>query len=440
MHKYALDLFFLLLFFEGAIRKWLLPGLGTEIQILRDILPGLAALLYFLRPDASRVLPFRELGAMFYTLLGVYALVCFAQLLNPELPSVLIGILGLRTHLCYLFLAYMIPRYLGEWQSAITRFHVLLALSLPICALAVFQTTQPYDSAWNLYANGEDASAFFGESGLVRATGTFSYITGMSIFAQFIAVFALTLILAGRAAGINQPLCYTAIALATMGAIATGSRSVVFGIMVQVLLVIALVKLGPARRYHRVRDMLCMVSAVSIAVLAVAFKQVSAFVERAESSYDVGWRVEAAFWGWADYLLDEPLGIGIGSGHQAAARLIGGIGGFSSAIPEEELSRAALELGVGFLVFAAIKVYAIILLARKVTLADSPASSAFVAFATSVAIFGLLGALYTPITNALFWTSLGLAAWVLSPAAKINGYRAATHPKSSVLRRLVKGY
>ena len=58
MPNLILDLFFLAVLFEGAIRKWVAPGLSMEVQLFRDILPVLALIISrqqaHIRPQLGR--------------------------------------------------------------------------------------------------------------------------------------------------------------------------------------------------------------------------------------------------------------------------------------------------------------------------------------------------------------------------------------------------
>jgi hypothetical protein len=90
-----LDLFFLSILVQGAIRKWVAPGLSLEIEFFRDILPVLALIIFrqqaHIRWQLGR---FKGLAAtLFWAYLGVAAF----EMCSPRLP-VFVVLVGIRTH------------------------------------------------------------------------------------------------------------------------------------------------------------------------------------------------------------------------------------------------------------------------------------------------------------------------------------------------------
>jgi hypothetical protein len=104
------------------------------------------------------------------------------EALNINLPSILVGIWGLKSHLLYAGIILVVP-------MAFSSLEVLLRwleraypwLVVPVCSLAFLQLASPGDSFINQQVRGGmEMVAYFGEEGLVRVAGPFSYITGMS--------------------------------------------------------------------------------------------------------------------------------------------------------------------------------------------------------------------------------------------------------------------
>ena len=46
MFRRIMDLFFVYVILEGALRKWIIPDLSLEVQIVRDALPALALVAF----------------------------------------------------------------------------------------------------------------------------------------------------------------------------------------------------------------------------------------------------------------------------------------------------------------------------------------------------------------------------------------------------------
>src|SRR6516162_4155969 len=170
MFSVILDLFFLATLIQGAIRKWVAPGLSLEIEFVRDVLPVLALIICYRQPHLRRQLG-RFTGRA-ATLFWAYAIVAVLDAWSPSLP-VFVILVGIRTHFAYLPLAFLMPAYLKSWRHGLRKFRQLLVLAVPIFLLSLFQTTQPAGSVWNQYADSTMAVATFSAVDTARATGTF---------------------------------------------------------------------------------------------------------------------------------------------------------------------------------------------------------------------------------------------------------------------------
>jgi len=321
-----------------------------------------------------------------------------------------IPLLGLRTHFAYFPLAFLVPACFN--CDGINRFFkALMLLALPVCTLAIYQSTQPATSWINIYGTGDAPNAMFGDDRLVRATGTFSYITGMGYFAQFAAATSFYLAMIandGRRVG----LAYLTFALALMACFATGSRAAIFGVVFQIILMILFSPPLRRRFVQRSLSNLVWVAIGCVGIYMAGALQLDAFLERTgEVSGDVGWRVSDLLTEWASVLAESPLGSGVGSGHQQAATFLGGEGGFGGydSLPESELSRVAWELGIlGFLAFGIFRIVSLLYGAMVVKQESKGANSILASFALSTMVPLVTSGIYSPMANALFWLSLGL--------------------------------
>jgi hypothetical protein len=418
MPNLILDIFFLSTLAQGAIRKWVAPGLSLQIQFFRDVLPILALIIFYLQARSRRQLGrFTGLAAVLF---WAYASVGVLQTLSTRLPLFVV-LVGIRTHFAYLPLAFLMPAYLKSWPHGLRKFSQLLILAVPIFVLGVFQTTQPVDSDWNRYADPDMAVATFGAVEDVRATGTFAYITEFSIFAGICALIAVFLLLTTDRKIIGR-LWYTGILTMALGAImASGSRGPAAVFAAQVLGIAALgfgVRAIPMRRLLPIATLTVLATAASAMVLD---RQATDFLLRTQAADDVGWRVNAGFFEWLDVMFQYPLGVGLGAGHQAFAKI-------TENVWEIELSRLAYELGLGVLVYIAFKVTLIGQLLAWVKAMRTLAGRATLATCI-VALIPLIvtgGSVYTPLANAAFWAFVGIGFWVVElEAATLRALRAA---------------
>ena len=194
--RLALYLFLFLLIYDGALRKWVLPGIEQLLFIAKDaLLLGVFLHVMLNRPRQIRA----AMQPAAATLLLLYGSWVLLQAGNVNLPSVFVGIWGLKAHLFYASLILLLPlvfnslEHLFRWLEQAYPWIVI-----PVCVLAFVQLGAPADSLINQQVRGGmDMISYFGESSLVRVTGTFSYITGMSSFVQVTTVLGMGLFLGG---------------------------------------------------------------------------------------------------------------------------------------------------------------------------------------------------------------------------------------------------
>jgi hypothetical protein len=233
----------------------------------------------------------------------------------------------------------------------------------------------------------------------------------MGYFAQFSAAIAfyLAMTLTKRR---HVVLAYSALLVAILGCLSTGSRATIFGLLLQSALMIGL---SPQIRGRIAQRFTPILGACFLGVLGIycfGSEQLNAFLERTQQvSDDTAWRVSDALTEWLDVLFEEPLGAGVGSGHQQAALFLGGESGFGGykALPESELSRVAMELGVlGFTVFISFRILCYLygwMIVRRASRGDC---EALAALALSTMVVLVAGGIYSPMANASFWFSLGV--------------------------------
>ncbi|MDJ0739244.1 MAG: hypothetical protein QNJ91_05980 [Gammaproteobacteria bacterium] len=231
--RFALGAFLLLVLYDGALRKWALPDLERLVFIAKDLLLA-AALVYAIALFKSQVRFTMRPGVA--VVLLVYAVWVVLQAANLNLPSLALGVWGVKAHLLYAALLVLLPlafadlKSLYRWLAGVYPW-----LVVPVCVLAMAQLAAPADSFINQQVRGGlDRISYFGDAGLVRVSGTFSYITGMAVFVQSAVILGFGLALGGARRGAF--LAGFGAALAVMPS--TGSRSVILIAAVSVLLML----------------------------------------------------------------------------------------------------------------------------------------------------------------------------------------------------------
>jgi hypothetical protein len=412
-----LGLFGVLIVVQGALRKWILPELGTPLYVAKDIaLLGALGLLGM----KSRFLLTTPLRRSFLPILwGAFASIVAVQAFNFNVPSIAVGIFGIRSYLLYTVLLLLLPlalRHVERPKRVVLA--VMLGLIAPVLLLGMYQYSQPVGSWINQYV-ADDTQAV-GVLSRPRITGTFSYIGGMSAFLTFSLFLSLGTFIAGLRfqKRFYQVLGGSLLALALIVAPMNGSRSVVLGLLVPLPFVL----------YTVLRRQRGLAVGATLLVLAVAGAYVASesawltqgweiIEHRISSSSDQEKRLQGIF---LDPLQKVKVGglVGYGAGttHQAA-------GALSSDIPnipvgyEGELGRVVLELGIfGALLFVSLKAW-LTWMAWQAMRRASTAWTMLLSITGFSVLFLNIGVgmiVFNHISGALYWTCAGCVAWVWS--------------------------
>lgn len=172
-------LYFWLLLFEGAFRKWILPSAANLILLIRDPL----VLYIYTVAFASNILRWRPL----FTATGVIAFLLFMGgmfALPDGFPTVLYG---LRTNFLHLPLALLIAEIFDK-REVVRVGRILLILSFPMAILMAFQFVAP-PNAWINAGADESFVQISTARGHIRPPGTFSYIAGPIGLFSLVAVY-----------------------------------------------------------------------------------------------------------------------------------------------------------------------------------------------------------------------------------------------------------
>lgn len=179
--KKGIWLYFLLIIFEGALRKWFLPFLSTPLLVVRD---PIALVIIYLAWKHNLVKA------------NVYVLVMIALTFIAIITSLIFGhgslfvaIYGARIFLLHFPLMFIIGNLLDQ-EDVIKIGKVLLLISIPMAIIIALQFYSP-QSAWiNRGVGGDvEGAGFSGALGYYRPPGTFSFTTGNVIFFSLVACY-----------------------------------------------------------------------------------------------------------------------------------------------------------------------------------------------------------------------------------------------------------
>ena len=337
--------YFLLLIFEGALRKWIVPQLSAPLLLVRDPI----ALLILVEAFRTGKWPQKWAGiigllTIFFLLLAAAQIIAFG---NPGIAA----FYGLRSYL----LPFPVAFVMGENLTAddLRRFgRATLWILLPMTALEVAQYRAPIHSFLNKGAY-EGGGQIYYTSAHVRASGTFSFVAGPTSYVPLAAAFILYGLLDDRFS--KKWLLWAATAATILSIPVIGARTVVFE-LVAVVACLGLAAILGASQITRVFSIAAPVVAVFVLVsfLPVFSNAVLSFRARfAEADSLEGGSVARAIAHRAiiplEYQLEttdftsQLFGIGMGKGAAAITKLMNGTVTFVAG--EGEMGRVLTELG-----------------------------------------------------------------------------------------------
>jgi hypothetical protein len=331
-------LYFWLLLFEGALRKWFAPGLSNVLLLVRD--PVVIA-IYAL---ALRHRVFPASGLVFWTL--VLAVACFFGSF-AGVGNLAVTIYGLHADFLHLPLIFLLPRIL---QSGDIRKMglVLLILLPPMALLAAKQFRAGPTSPWNFGAGALVGGQLFAAVGKVRASGTFSFATGLATYLALTTAFLLNDLLGDRT--YPRWLILAAVPSLALALGVSGSRVAVLSVTIVCGLALYVAFRRPTRIPGAARFVLLAVMAVTaLAWLVPVFNEgLAVHRQRFESGGGVRdgilVRYGQGFVAGARAASQAPvLGVGLGIGTNVGVNLLSGHREFF--LGEGEWERVILESG-----------------------------------------------------------------------------------------------
>ena len=167
-------LYFWLLIFEGALRKWILPGLSNPLLLIRDPIAIYALILGW--PLLRR----QPWIGWIQPLFGI-AIAGFLLAITVGHGDIFVALYGARIILLHLPLIFLFPLVFDRHD--VVRFGwILLFLSIPHTVLMVAQSNSADTHILNVMPGGVGSAAFDGALGRSRPPGLFSFITGVVSF------------------------------------------------------------------------------------------------------------------------------------------------------------------------------------------------------------------------------------------------------------------
>jgi hypothetical protein len=334
--------YFFLLLFEGALRKWFLPGLSQGLLIIRD---PLVIWIYYLC-YAQGLFP----------LTNKYLLKCFQWIVLAVVLSFLINkthpatiAYGARTNLLHFPLIFIMARVLS-WQDVINFGKAFLLLALPMTWVVAQQFQGDSQDIINTAAGGT-GSQLETSGGKVRASGTFTFVSGIVYYYCFTVAFIIYGFLIKGS--FPKWMVYLGTSATLLAMVTAGSRAVIAESL-QVIGCIGFLAYYKPNEFGKIATSIFAFSTLAL----VLYSQIELFQEGLqflslrfeEAANTEGNPVEAYFNRYIDMIIApysygrwvDILGFnGLGGATRAGAALGGGFG-----LAENAWSRPILENGI----------------------------------------------------------------------------------------------
>jgi hypothetical protein len=355
--KKGIWIYFFLLIFEGAIRRWLLPNLSNPILLIRDVL-SFFLLIIALRNNYN---PNNRLVTIIFCvgLISIFTALFFGH------GNLLVALFGARILMIQFPMLFLIGHVLNR-QDVISMGKIILWIAIPMAILITVQFYSP-QNAWINKGIGEniDGAGFSGANGYFRPPGTFSFTSGNVNFFSLVSCVVLYFWLKPKK--INKYLLFAS-SLALIVAIPTSiSRSLFFQFIISILFFIW-VKISQPGFIKNITHLLTAFFVILILAINVNLidNQVNTLIQRFDNAERSEGGIEGTivnrFLGGLLYSFQSVddqhifFGYGIGMGTNVGSKLL--TGELKFLISEGEWGRIFGEIGMILgLTFIFIRVY-----------------------------------------------------------------------------------
>jgi hypothetical protein len=357
--------YFVLLIFEGTLRKWILPQYSDILLVVRD--PVVIAI--YLLAIKARVFP--RNGYMLS--LGIIALLSWLVslvVLEPYLSLkslILVTGFGFRCNFLHLPLIFVIGKVwdhddllkLGKW---------ILIGSLPMSLLLAIQFNAAPDAFINRTAGLGETLQIGSTGDKIRPPGTFSFVSGVVFCAALSTVY---LVYGGLTRGVYRNWVLFGAGFALMVAIGvSGSRSVLLSVVMVIATLLVVIVVRPSALNQFGRNLLIIVAVLFLVTRVPVFKEgMKVLSERftttaeAEETTIAGGLIARGLSGFTEAFLfipEAPIGgYGLGIGTNGGAKFLTGRAVF--LLTEGEWGRVVLEsgpiLGMAYLLWRTVFVF-----------------------------------------------------------------------------------
>ncbi|CAZ95168.1 hypothetical protein [Zobellia galactanivorans] len=342
--KTGIWLYFILLIFEGALRKWFLPSLSDPLLVVRD--PVAIWIIYNAWKFNLVNRNYFIISMTAFTILGVITALLFGH------GNIWVALFGARITLIHFPLIIIMGKVLNK--NDIYRFgKFIMWLSIPMLLLIAAQFYSP-QSAWvNLGVGGDtEGAGFTGAMGYFRPPGTFSFQVGNTLFFSLVGVFVVYF---WTSKSKLSPIILSLATIALLASIPLSiSRTLFYSICLTIVFYLCSIIFEPKRITN-----IIFIAAGSILILLGLMQfeaidtAVTVFINRLETASDIEGGVSNSLFDrifgymFRAYTSSNEIpfwGYGLGMGTNVGSQILSGKRQF--LVAEFEWNRIVAEMGV----------------------------------------------------------------------------------------------
>ncbi len=182
-------LYFWLLIFEGALRRWVLPSLATPLLLVREPV-AIAILVLAAKGGLLQNLPLYALGA------GITAASMLLTMLVAH-RDLTVALYGARIMLLHAPLIFVIARVF-QLPDVLRMGRACAVIGLPMTLLIAAQFFLPQSHFLNIGIGGEGTAGFGSNTERFRPPGTFSFTLGLTQFFSALGAMLIAFTALGR--------------------------------------------------------------------------------------------------------------------------------------------------------------------------------------------------------------------------------------------------
>jgi len=343
--KKGIWLYFLLLIFEGALRKWALPSLAAPLLIVRDPIA-----LYLLLVGISY--GFFKNNTYVYILWGI-SFLSFVMTLVVGHGNMYVAIYGLRIMALHFPLIFVIAKVFDK-NDVIAMGKMLLYIHIGMTLLVAVQFYSPQTAWVNRGIGGDTEGSGFGSTNdFFRVPGTFSFTNGLSIFYGLVAAFNLYFLIDYNNKVIPKWLLIASTVCLLAAIPLSISRTVFFEIILSFLFYVVVIARNPKMVGRLIiAGVFGVVAFFTLSNFSFFQTAVGAFIDRFTTANETEGGVQGVFLdrflgGMVGALKNDDIpffGKGIGMGTNVGAQILSGSRGF--LVAEGEWGRLIGEMGL----------------------------------------------------------------------------------------------